>query len=78
MSKNESRDETHGCIVCGKSYQLLVVYDASGNFIDFKAASADARPVKYTQRPLVACKQHSGDQIEAAVIKVYGPKIEKE
>lgn len=73
MSKNENRDETHGCIVCGKSYQLLVVYDASGKFIDFKVMSADAKPVRH-DRPLVACKKHSDDQIEASVVKVHGPQ----
>ena len=76
MSENETRGETHGCIVCGKPYQVYVVYDASGKFIDFKVMSAGAKPVKYGQRPLVACDKHSAEQIEAAVIKVYGPQKE--
>lgn len=76
MSKNETRGETHGCIVCGKPYLLYVVYDASGKFIDFKVMSAGAQPVRYAQRPLVACEKHSSEQIKAAVVKVYGPKKE--
>ena len=28
MSDRETRGETHGCIVCGKPYQLYVVYDS--------------------------------------------------
>ena len=76
MSKNETRGETHGCIVCGKPYQIYAVYDASGKFIDFKVMSAGAKPVKYAQRPLVACDKHSAEQIEAAVVKVYGPQKE--
>ena len=76
MSENETRGETHGCIVCGKPYQVYVVYDASGKFIDFKVMSAGAKPVKYSQRPLVACDKHSAEQIEAAVTKVYGPQKE--
>lgn len=76
MSNKETRGETHGCIVCGKLYQLYVVYTASGKFIDFKVMSADAKPVRQANRPLVACEKHSQDQIESAVAKVYGPKKE--
>jgi hypothetical protein len=36
--------------------------------------SAGAKTVKYAHRPLVACEKHSDDQIEAAVVKVYGPQ----
>jgi hypothetical protein len=76
MSNNETRGETHGCIVCGKPYQLYVVYDPTGKFIDFKVMSADARPVKGANRPLVACLKHSQEQVDAAVNKVYGSKQE--
>jgi hypothetical protein len=74
MSETETRGETHGCIVCGKLYQLYVVYDPAGKFVDFKVMSADARPVRLANRPLVACEKHSQEQIEAAVAKVYGSK----
>ena len=76
MSNKETRGETHGCIVCGKPYQLYVVYDASGKFIDFKVMGAGAKPVRHAHRPLVACEKHSDDQIEAAVAKVHGPQKE--
>ena len=72
MSDTDIRGETHGCIVCGKPYQLYVVYDAQGKFLDFKVMSAGAKPVKHELRPLVACEKHSEAQIEAAVIRVYG------
>jgi hypothetical protein len=74
MPNTQTKGETHGCIVCGKPYQLYVVYDASGKFIDLKVMSAGAKPVKYAHRPLVACEKHSDDQVEAAVVKVYGPQ----
>jgi hypothetical protein len=74
MSNDETRGETHGCIVCGKPYQLYVVYNSSGKFIDFKVMSADAKPVRLANRPLVACEKHSQEQIEATVAKVYGSK----
>jgi hypothetical protein len=74
MSDNETRGETHGCIVCGKPYQLYVVYDPNGKFIDFKIMSAGAKPVRHELRPLVACENHSNEQVEAAVARVYGYK----
>ena len=74
MPNTKTKGETHGCIVCGKPYQLYVVYDVSGKFIDFKVMSTGAKPVKHAHRPLVACEKHGEDQIEAAVTKVYGPQ----
>jgi hypothetical protein len=74
MPNTHTKGETHGCIVCGKPYQLYVVYDANGKFIDLKVMSAGAKPVKLARRPLVACENHNDDQIDAAVNKVYGPQ----
>ena len=78
MSDRETRDETHGCIVCGKPYQLLVVYDANGKFIDFKVMNAGAKPVRHAHRPLVACQKHGNEEIEVAVVKAYGLRDEDE
>ena len=72
MSDTETRGETHGCIVCGKPYQLYVVYDAGGKFVDFKVMSAGAKPVRHARRPLVACEKHNDDHIKAALARVYG------
>ncbi len=72
MSQTHTKGETHGCIVCGKPYQLYVVYDASGKFIDSKVMSAGGRRVEYPTRPLVACEKHSEAEVEAAVARVYG------
>lgn len=74
MTDTQTKGETHGCIVCGKPYQLYVIYDASGKFIDLKVMSAGAKAVKHAYRPLVACEKHNNDQIEAAVLKAYGPR----
>ena len=72
MSQTHTKGEMHGCIVCGKPYQLYVVYDASGKFIDSKVMSAGGRRVEYPTRPLVACEKHSEAEVEAAVARVYG------
>ena len=67
MSETHTKGETHGCVVCGKPYQLYVVYDAQDKFVDCKVMSLDARRVPDAQRPLVACKTHSDEKIAEAL-----------
>ena len=74
MTEKQSRNETHGCIVCGKLHQLLVVYEADGRLFDLKVMSGDGKKVAHPQRPLVACGKHSKEEIENAVRRVYGKK----
>ena len=76
MTENITKGETHGCIVCGKLYQLYVVYDHDGKFIDSKIMSAGGVDIKTEDRPLVACETHSGEQIERAVERVFGHHID--
>ena len=78
MTENHTRGEHHGCIVCGKLYELYSVYDANGKFVDCKVMSAGGKRVPDPRRPLVACEKHSDAEIEAAVLRVYGkPKDEE-
>jgi hypothetical protein len=74
MSSTHTKGETHGCIVCGKLYQLYVVYDDAGKFIDCKVMSPGARRVDDAARPLVACAAHDLEKIDAAVARVFGPQ----
>jgi hypothetical protein len=79
MSETHTKGESHGCIVCGKLYQLYVVYDASGKYVDSKVMSAGGRRVVYPSRPLVACEKHSQAEVDAAIAQVYGaPQDEDE
>ena len=78
MSDTHTKGETHGCIVCGKLYELYVVYNSSGQFVDLKVMSAGGKPVPHPTRPLVACVIHSDAEIEAAVTRVYGEHAEDE
>ncbi|HUH97902.1 MAG TPA: hypothetical protein VLZ89_11115 [Anaerolineales bacterium] len=71
-SDKHTRGEMHGCIVCGKLYQLYAVYDADNKFIDCKVMSEGARRVPNPHRPLVACEKHTDQEIEAAVDRIYG------
>lgn len=72
MTEKHTKGEMHGCIVCGKLYQLYVVSDAGGKFIDAKLMSAGGKLVPNAKRPLVACETHSDEQVESAVARAYG------
>jgi hypothetical protein len=73
-----SKGEMHGCIVCSKLYQLLIVYDAEGNYLGTKVMSGGGREVKGWNRPLVACEKHTDEEIEKAVNRVYGKQETEE
>ena len=68
----EAKGEMHGCIVCGKLYQLYVAYDSNGGYIGSKVMSAGGKVVQDVHRPLVACETHSDDDIQRAVKRVFG------
>jgi hypothetical protein len=76
MSETTTKGEMHGCIVCGRLYQLYVVHDSNGNFIGSKVMSGGGKEVKGAGRPLVACERHSDDEIARAVERVYGKQKE--
>ncbi len=78
MTEKFTKGEMHGCIVCGKLYQLYVVSDANGKFMDAKIMSAGGKLVPNASRPLVACEKHTDAEIESAVIRAYGPQEEDE
>ncbi len=78
MTEKQITTETRGCIVCGRQYQMLVVRDAQGKFIDAKVMSIGGRVVRDEERPLVACESHSEEAIEAAVERVFGEQEEEE
>ncbi len=59
--------EQHGCIVCGKVYNLLVIYDRSGGLVDFTILSGDGKRISGYKKPLVVCKSHSEKQIQNAL-----------
>ena len=72
MSDPKAKGEMHGCIVCGKLYQLYVVHDSEGNYIGSKVMTAGGKEVTGYGRPLVACEKHSQEEIARAVNRVYG------
>lgn len=78
MTEKHTKGEMHGCVVCGKLYQLYVVTDASGKYVDAKVMSAGGKLVPNSKRPLVACETHADEQIESAVARAYGPRKEED
>lgn len=69
MSENKVVAENHGCIVCGKSYRLLVVYTPAGQLVGCTVTSGAGHCVPSDQRPLVACDTHAAQEIERATLR---------
>lgn len=74
MTENRRIVERHGCIVCGKTYDLLVVYQPDGQLLDWTVTSPGGHRVPEAQRPLVACDTHPPDKIQAAYAKRYASR----
>jgi len=66
MSENKNVVEMHGCIVCAKIFNVLVVYTPDDRLVDCVVTSFGGHRVPDEQRPLVACDSHTADEIEAA------------
>ncbi len=76
MTEKHTKGEMHGCIVCGKLYQLYVVNDANGKFVDAKVMSVGGKLVPHTARALVACEKHTDAEIESSMARTYGLQAE--
>jgi hypothetical protein len=66
MSENKIVDEIHGCIVCARLYNVLVVYTPEGKLLDCTVTSPGGHIVPDERRPLVACDTHTAKEIEPA------------
>ena len=66
MSENENVVETHGCIVCGKLFSILVILAPDGSMVDWVLTSMGGRRVLGERQPLVACDTHPADKVDAA------------
>ncbi len=79
MSENTNRVEIHGCIVCGKLHNVLVVRTPSGKLVGYTATGQGASPIPGADPPLVACNTHTGEEIKAALARHHpGPGDEKD
>ena len=67
MSNDSNVVEQHGCIVCGRVYNLLVVYDLDGKLVDSTVTSPGGQVVRDAYWPLVACNNHTEEEIQIAL-----------
>jgi hypothetical protein len=66
LSDNENVVEIHGCVVCAKIFNVLVVYTPDGKLVDCAVTSPGGHCVPDEEQPLVACDTHKVEEIEAA------------
>jgi hypothetical protein len=66
MSENTNIVEMHGCIVCGKVFNILAVYSPEGRFLIGSVTRVGGHCLAGEKQPLVACDSHSQEQIDNA------------
>ena len=66
MAENKKVTEIHGCIVCAKLFNVLVVYTPEGKLLDCTVTSPGGHIVPDERRLLVACDTHTTEEIEPA------------
>jgi hypothetical protein len=66
MSENKTVVEMHGCIVCARLFNILVVYTPDGRLVDCTVTSPGGHIVPDEGRPLTACDTHTAGEIESA------------
>jgi hypothetical protein len=74
MSNNSDVVEQHGCIVCGRIYNLLVVYGPNGKLVDCTVTSFGGHRVIDPHWPLVACDRHTESEIKTALANHFPGK----
>ena len=77
MADNRTVGEIHGCIVCGRIFNILAVYDPGGQLVDCTVTSPGGRVVPDKRQPLVACSSHSHEVVDAAYLKWQSSKSQK-
>jgi hypothetical protein len=77
MSKNKNVVEIHGCIICAKLFNILVVYTPEGKLLDCTVTSPGGHIVQDENRPLVACDTHTAEEIESAYKRRQSQKIKE-
>ena len=74
MADGQITDERHDCVVCGRLYSLQVTYDSEGRMLSCVATSPGVRVLPDPNQPLVACSNHSGSEVGAALAeRFFGP-----
>lgn len=67
MVENRDIHEQHGCVVCGRTHTMLVIYSPAGRFIDATVTSPGGHRVPDPAEPLAACDFHAAAEVKAAL-----------
>lgn len=76
MSESNQIVEIHGCIVCGRVFNLLVIYTPDGTLVDCTVTSSGGHIFPDEQYPLVACDTHTAEEVEAGYARWQSRKDE--
>lgn len=66
MSGNNINAEVHGCIVCAKLFNVLVIYTSDCRMVDCTVTRPSGYRVPDERRLLFACDIHRAEVIENA------------
>ena len=66
LSEKTKIVEMHGCIVCGRVFNLLAVYSPEGGLLNCTLTGTGGHCLPDEKQPLVVCNTHTADQIEVA------------
>ena len=77
MAENRTVEVTHGCIVCGRIFNILAVYSPAGQLLDCTVTSPGGQIVPDGGQPLAACSSHTAEEIAAAYKKWQGVRSAK-
>jgi hypothetical protein len=58
--------EIHGCIICARLFNILVVATPDGKLLDCTVTSPGGNIVPDERKPLVVCNTHTAVEIELA------------
>jgi hypothetical protein len=69
MSEKQHTVEIHGCIVCGKLHEVLVVYSPEHVMLGCTVTTTDGHCLSEVDRLLVACNVHTDEEIAKAYVR---------
>lgn len=73
---NKKVVEMHGCIVCARVFDVLVVFSSDGRLVDYSVNSPDAYCIKEMDHVLVACNSHNKREIDSAIKRWRSRSVE--
>jgi hypothetical protein len=69
MEDNREVVEAHGCLICGRPHNMLVIYSPDGRFIDATVTSPGGHRHPDPTEPLAVCDRHTPAEAEAALVR---------